>query len=312
MIHAERIRELVLGSPSSPHRGQVSAASGLVLVGDFLYVVADDEHHLGVFRAEGNREGELIRIFPGDLPQARRARKAEKPDLEVLTRLPSFDGYPAGALLALASGSKPNRRTGAVLGLDASGAIVGRPRPIDLSDLYIPLELQCPALNIEGAVIAGSELILLQRGSKGHPTNASIHMPLADVLDAISTGDSVGSPGSLTVHAVDLGVIDDVPLCFTDGAALPDGRIIFTAVAENAEDTYEDGPCTGAAIGILGTDCRLQRLERLQPTHKVEGIHAWIEGALIRMLLVTDADDRNVPSSLLSAELPASAGRQPA
>lgn len=307
MLIVRRLRELTLGSASTPRRARhVSAASGLVVTGDFLYVVADDEHHLGVFRAEGEGEGELVRIFPGELPHGNKPRKAEKPDLETLTRLPSFPGYPFGALLALASGSRPNRRTGAVFRLDATGALVDAPQLIDLSGIYLPLERQFPALNIEGAVIVGNALILLQRASKHYPMNALIHLPLADVLDAITHQDSLGTIDSPHVHAVELDKVDGVPLCFTDGAALADGRIVFTTVAENAEDTYADGPCSAAAVGMLDIDGRLQFLERLEPAHKVEGVHAWLDGALIRLLLVTDADDPDIAGVLLSAEFPSS------
>ena len=120
------------------------------------------------------------------------------------------------------------------------------------------------------AVIVGEALVLLQRGSKHHPLNALIHLRLAGVLDALATGNPVGVGEPARVQAVDLGSVDGVPLCFTDGAALGDGRIVFTAVAENAEDTYSDGPCSAAAVGMIGVDGELQWLEPLQPAHKVE------------------------------------------
>lgn len=305
MIKLRKIRELSLDSASAAQRAHhVSAASGLVAVGDFLYVVTDDEHHLAVFSATGVGEGDLVRIFPGDLPHERRARKADKPDLEVLTRLPPFAGHPYGALLALASGSRPNRRTGVVLPLDAAGVIARAPRRIDLAGVYACLDRQFPALNIEGATVTDDALILLQRGSRTHPTHATIHLSLPHVLDALGTGDTLGTAGPIAVHMLDLGAIDGIPLCFTDGAALVDGRIVFTAVAEDSVDTYEDGPFKGAAIGLLGSDGHLQRIERVEPPHKIEGISASLDGETIRLLLVTDADDANVPSLLLSAEIP--------
>lgn len=64
-------------------------------------VVADDEYHLGMFPAHGHADGELIRLFPGELPTFGKERKALKPDLEALTRLPPFPAYPHGALFAL-------------------------------------------------------------------------------------------------------------------------------------------------------------------------------------------------------------------
>ncbi len=41
----------------------------------------------------------------------------------------------------------------------------------------------------------------------------------------------------------------------------------------------------------------------LQPIDKVEGVQAWVEDGLIRLLLVTDADDESTGSYLLEAEL---------
>ena len=64
------------------------------------------------------------------------------------------------------------------------------------------------------------------------------------------------------------------PLCFTDGATLPAGGFVFTAVAEATEDSYADGECVGAAIGIIDAKDRLRALWQLEPALKVEGIEA--------------------------------------
>ncbi len=40
-------------APGPGQPAHLSAESGLVRVGKFLYVVADDEHHLGMFAATG-------------------------------------------------------------------------------------------------------------------------------------------------------------------------------------------------------------------------------------------------------------------
>jgi hypothetical protein len=278
----------------------------LVVAGDFLYVIADDELHLGVFDARGQGEGRLVRIYPGELPGEPGLRKAAKPDLEALVALPPFAGSPHGALLALGSGSRPNRRSGAVLALDQDGRLAGGLLPLDLSPFYLPLEASFPALNLEGAILLGDELVLLQRASRRHPQSALIHVSLGAVLRAMSAPNAAASELA-RVRRVDLGMIDGTPLGFTDGAALPDGRIVFSAVAEHTEDTYLDGPCVGAAIGIIGTDGQVETLHRLEPTKKVEGVHATIQGDLIRLLMVTDADDADVPGELLSAEMPSHA-----
>ncbi len=305
MINATIVRELALRTPAGPgRRAHLSAASGLVPAGEWLYVVADDELHIGVFPATGDAPGELIRVFPGELPDGLHKRKARKPDLEALTRLPPFSGHRHGALLALASGSKPNRQRGALLSLDARGGVVGAPRTIDLSGIYGPLAARFPALNIEGAVVIGDQLRLMHRGSAADPTNAVIRLSLPDVLHALDAANSIGAAAPLAIQRFDLGAIDGIPLGFTDGAALPDGALLFTAVAENAKDSYEDGPCAGVVIGLADDDGQLRYLERLAPGYKVEGVAATVEeNGAIRLLLVTDADDARIPGYLLAAEI---------
>jgi hypothetical protein len=270
-------------------------------------VIADDELHLGIFDACGQGEGRLVRIFPGGLPEDPALRKAAKPDLEALVGLPPFEACPHGALLALASGSRPNRRTGVVLALDEGSRLAGTFFPLDLSPFYLPLEASFPALNIEGAVVLGSELVLLQRASRMHPESALIYLSLDAVSRAAGSADIAASEPA-RMRIVDLGMIGTTPLGFTDGAALPDGRIVFSAVAEHTEDIYLDGPCIGAALGIIGTDGQVETLHRLEPTRKIEGVHATIHGDLIRLLMVTDADDAEVPGELLGAEIPSRSG----
>lgn len=302
MIALQLLRELTLRPSHAAVADHLSAASGIVVAGRFLYVIADDELHLGVFDLHESRDGSLLRLFPGDLPDDADARKACKPDLEALVRLPPFPGYPSAALFALASGSRPNRQTGVLLGLDDAGASTGLPRSVDLSALYTPLHRRFPALNIEGAVVCGQQLVLLQRASGDHPENALIRLPLAPVLHALSAADVLRVPElPIETQVIDLGGIDGVPLGFTDAAALPDGRLVFSAVAERVDDTYHDGPCVGAAIGVLAADGALQRLEFVEPVRKIEGIAVRQDGAFLQMLLVSDADDRRRPGSLFAA-----------
>lgn len=59
----------------------------------------------------------------------------------------------------------------------------------------------------------------------------------------------------------------------------------------------------GAAIGLAGDDGTLRSLRLLGPACKVEELDAKLDGDTIRLLLVTDADDSDIPASLLSATL---------
>ena len=301
MITLTKIRALVLSAaPAAGRPMHLSAASGLVCLNSFMYVIADDELHLGVFAAAGSEPGHLIRLLEGELPAGKKNRKKEKPDIEGLTVLPPYARYPYGALLAVGSGSRPNRRLGILLGLDASGAVVGSPHVVDLEPILAPLQEEFEALNIEGVVVSGDELRLLQRGNKRYSTNAIISFQLSGLLDALRSGSDRPIKPSAIVP-VDLGEIDGIPLCFTDGAALPDGETIFTAVAEDTDDPYDDGPCAGAAIGIVDRNGALSSVQRLDHPHKIEGLYARMEGGGVQLLLVTDADDAKVPARLYAA-----------
>jgi hypothetical protein len=306
MISLTRLRDLDLeDSADARSPRHLSAASGLTCLGSFLYVVADDELHLGVFPLADNAPGSLLRLFPGELPMDKADRKKQKPDLEAIAELPPFGNYPHGALLAFGSGSKKkNRRRGVLLGLDARGAINCPPLIVDFSQLFAELDRRLPALNIEGAFASGDTLCLLQRGNIRHPQNAIVRYPLPAMLDALASGAPVGAIAPAAIDLLALGDIDGVPLTFTDGASLPGDAMVFTAVAENTEDSYNDGACLGAAIGIAESDGTLRFLDRLEGCHKVEGVAARIDGDAIRLLLVTDADDAAVPATLLTGTIP--------
>ena len=304
MIHLTPLRELTLTAPSRRGRPSfLSAASGLIAAGSHLYVVADDELQLGRFPATGTAPGELLRLLPGVLPDSYLDRKAQKPDFEVLLQLPPIEDRATTTLLAMGSGSAPNRCAGVLISVDAAGLAIGTPRAIDLGGIYRTIAPRFHTLNIEGAVIVGQKLVLMQRGNKHQSQCAYVHLHLPAVLDALASTNSLGDAAPIDVRAYDLGAIDGAPLCFSDGAALPDGSILFTAIAEATSNSYDDGPCNGAAIGVTNTAGELRFLERLERGYKIEGVAAQVDGTCVRMLLVTDGDDATRPAQLLAAEI---------
>jgi len=303
MINVTEIRALNIAAAASPKRPlHLSAASGLVCVGSTIYVVADDELHLGVFSKNSPGPGRLVRLFEGVLPDKKAARKRMKPDLEALTLVPPFENFPHGALLALGSGSRPNRGRGALVALDSDGTVLGPPREMDMSPVLGPLHAAFDELNIEGAVIIGDELRLFQRGNKSQADNAIISYSVWQALAALqSTKTDPIEPTA--INRLDLGYISGVPFCFTDATALANGDMVFCAVAEDTENAYRDGPCIGAAIGIVSHDGRLLSMQQFDQPHKVEGISARQNGDIIDLLLVTDPDDAEIPALLLSASI---------
>lgn len=302
MLETRIIRELVVkdcaGGAVPAH---LSAASGLVKLGDRLYIVADDETYLAMFDLSNREPGRLFPLFGGELPLRHKARKAAKPDCEAVLVLPAFGDYPHGALMAIGSASRPARSRAVLMALDLAGAIRGSARTVDLAPLLTALHERIPDLNIEGAFIQDEMLSLLQRGNAGSAINARIDLRWRDVQRWLTVGGSAPAPVSITHFQ--LGAIDGVPLSFTDGAALTGGEWLYSAAAEDTSDTYSDGFCAGSVIGLVGADGTTRMVERLSPACKVEGIAASAIGSTIDLLLVTDADDRNQPALLLSASL---------
>jgi len=306
-LELEVVCELRLCAPTQPGRAlHLSAASGLVKAGARLYVVADDELHLGVFPAAGASPGTLIRMFEGELPHAPQARKQRKPDIEALLMLPPFGRCHDGALFALGSGSKQHRCRGVLLPLEGDAVNVATLRELDLSQWFASLSgpLEITGLNIEGAVLCPGRFVLMHRGNRSDRGNYLISFELPEVLESIACHDTLPAVPIRGIQRYDLGMLAGVPLCFTDGVGLADGRLLFAAVAEDTADSYLDGPCRGAVIGVIGSDGQLEGLYPLQQNHKVEGVHAELVGSQVQLWLVTDADDPQIPAKLLHGVLP--------
>jgi hypothetical protein len=299
-IRAHVERDLTLArQPGDMAPAHVSAASGLVGAGDWLYVVVDDEVHLGVFPRAGAGPGRLVPLVGEELPTDATARKAAKPDFESLCLLPAHDGAPHGALLALGSGSAAARDRGARWALDGRGALHGEAEPVDLGPLYAALAAHVRELNVEGATVCGDALLLAQRGNSSESFNAIVALDLAGVLERLAAGRPLEGALVRSLERRELPEAGGVTTTFTDLATLPDGRVVFTACAEDTDDPYVDGAFCGAVVGVLdGADPR-----PLEPAAKVEGVWPHERDGRVELLLVADPDDRAIPAPLLAARL---------
>jgi hypothetical protein len=291
MFRIEHLRDLTLRRGThTPGQHHLSAASGLVCANGLVYVIADDEHHLAVFD-DAHTHGHTVRLFEGRLPSGMKARKKRKPDTETLALLPG------GVLLTLGSGSRPKRCRGAWIALDDDGRPLRPARQVDLSPLYEPLREHFDDLNIEGAFVCGREFVLLQRGHAGGSPNASVHYALNGILAWLFDGTDVPAASRLQRHR--LGSVAGVPLGFTDGAALPGGRWVFTAVAEVTDDSVADGACVGSVVGVMSAEGKLLARHAMPNDEKIEGIDARLWRGGIEFCVVTDADDPRIASQLL-------------
>ena len=186
----------------------ISSASGLVILKNNFFIIADDRLDLAMFSLNTQVSIKYYPLFEGTLPDDYKARKKAKPDLESLSYLPMLN-----SLLALPSGSKDKRMKGSLINVDQTLSI-----PIDCSPLYLNLLKTFSELNMEGAVVFGQELKLFQRGNGELAQNAIISLNLNKVLDELKRTKSMSSDLILKIKNYDLGLLKDVPLSFTDAA----------------------------------------------------------------------------------------------
>ena len=148
--------------------------------------------------------------------------------------------------------------------------------------------------------MAGERLWLAQRGNGRHGENALIELDLGEALAGLREDRTVDPAAVRGISRHELGEVEGVPLTFSDLCPLPDGRMVFSAVAEAGVSTFLDGECVGAALGLLDAG-GVSRLEPLAEPYKVEGVSA---ASGIDLLLVADADEPGRPAPLLTASFP--------
>ncbi|MDC0717465.1 DUF6929 family protein [Nannocystis bainbridge] len=268
---------------------ELSAASGLVRRDGWSFVVADDELELHAYPDDGPARRYPLR--PGALPTEPEARKRAKPDFEALC---PWDG---GALLALGSGSRPNRHAGVLVHVakDMSSATC---HEFSLAPLHAALAGLVPELNLEGAALWGDHLVLLQRGNGAGNRSALIRLDRDGVAAAVAARAAWQADLIRDLAFLDLGDREGVPYSVTDAAALPDGGLLLTAAAEDTRDTYADGACLGSALIRLDAPHTVRWRRALPGRLKFEGVWAEPDGDLVRVHLVADADDRSVRAPL--------------
>jgi hypothetical protein len=280
--------------PALDRPAHVRAASAVVAIGDELVVVQDDAHFLA--RVTAARVDALalppgpggLRLFGDD-----RGNKALKLDLEAAVVVD-------GAVVALGSGSTA-RRERLVLVPWPHGA----PRIVEAPALYAALRGALPPgveLNVEGAVVVGDRLRLLQRGNGLGALDALLDVDRA-WLAALVDGGEPGDVVVRDVEALDLGHLGGVRLTPTDVTGI-DGRLLLTAAAEASPDATRDGEVVGAAIAWIEGDgggwAPLVDADGRALADKIEGIAPAPAGEL---WLVTDVDDVSRPAELLRARL---------
>ncbi|WP_460830842.1 DUF6929 family protein [Lysobacter humi (ex Lee et al. 2017)] len=297
MLTSALVRRLEI-DPAAHPRGQphISSASGLVLVGDWFYVVADDENHLITLPRAGVDTAAIGMRPLGDapLPADPAERKRRKRDFEVLVHVPPRAQRPS-MLVAWGSGSRPTRDVAYVIPLEADGRLGGVPRRVSLARLHDALRAHRAHLNIEAALVRDDELWLFSRAHAKAPSNGWFRLGLDDAVGFLLAEDDGADVPPVRFAEIDLGRGGDVPLGIGDAVGLDGGRWLLTATAEATSNTYDDGAFEGSMLMVCEADGEVAWRAQLAGHHKVEGLAF---DAHDMLWMTTDADSPDVPSEL--------------
>ncbi len=259
----------------------VRAASAVAPFGDGWLIVQDDATHAAWLRPGGVTP---VRVTPPvdghELFGSAAGTKHLKPDFEAAVAVD-------GGVLLLGSGSTAARMRASLV--TGPGAFT----TTDLTPVYRrvagALDLPLERLNLEGAARIGDRLRWFQRG------NAAAGVPSAAVdvdLSAVLSGApaEVGGP-----RRYDLGTVGGVALAVTDAVALPGGRVLVAAAAEDTPNAVDDGPVVGAALALLD-DERVLAVAAVPGgpagPYKIEGLAVrGLAPAGVSLIAVVDADD---------------------
>jgi hypothetical protein len=87
----------------------------------------------------------------------------------------------------------------------------------------------------------------------------------------------------------------------TDAIALPDGRLLLSAAAEDSPNAVDDGPVVATALALVDGEQVLARAaipEVVGRVHKIEGLALReCRGDEVHLLAVVDDDDPGTPSA---------------
>ena len=285
----------------------VTAASALAPLGGGWLVAQDDATHGAWVRGDAVERLRLLPPVDGlDVFSEAAGTKHLKPDLEAACGLLLDTGAPG--VLLLGSGATERRRRAVVVADGAEPQVASAPLDALYDAVARALAVPEGQLNLEGVARNGSVLRWFQRGNlaAGVPSG-SVDVDLVGLVEAVLQRRNPGEIRIKDPRTYELGTVAGVGLAATDAVALPGGRVLLSAAAEDTPNAYDDGQVVGAALTLLDGDAVLD----LAPLPEVEGVVQKVEGLGVlellddgaRLVAVVDADDPSAPSSELLLRL---------
>lgn len=279
----------------------VRSASAVARFGGGWLVAQDDATHAAWLRPAGVVPVRVLPPVDGhEVFSSTAGTKHLKPDFEAACEVP-VAGAPAVVLLG--SGSTPARMRASLVRLGPSGPEFA---VADLGPLYERVAAALGVtLNLEGACRVGDRVRWFNRGvpAAGVPSG-SVDLDLAGLVGALTGSRPPAEVGVGSPRRYELGAVAEVGLAVTDAVALPEGRVLLAAAAEDTPNAVDDGPVVGTALVLVDGDTVVAAAPVPEPggtVHKVEGLGLLAaDPAGARLLAVVDADDPDLPSARLT------------
>jgi hypothetical protein len=304
----------------------VLAASGLAMLGEYLFVVQDNANWLAVVHPDETvtslplpRHPSGVRVFSKE-----RRNTNQKVDLEACVIMqtsttPDLVGFGSGTgesscWILEVTGTDQAFGGSAVNPEDCSAEFHNA--SVFYESLRQNKAFTGGRLNIEGATALDEErIMILQRGnvstSEGEPVDATGEISWPALKAHLQEPQRTPPPEIRSVIRYELGQLNGVRLSFSDAECLGDGRILFSGSAENPED----GEVTGSVIGLIEPtgDTRWTEISCEDGSmfrSKIEGL-SLAPGNPSRIRFVIDDDDEHAPSQMFEADFPALTERAP-
>ena len=252
---------------------EISAASGLFLKGNLLYVIGDNSSYLYEFAIKEQRLNRIPLLITSP---SENILKTAKPDFEVICHY-------NGIIYILGSGSTSQRNQMIEYHLDTKKVIEH-----NLLPLYTAMKkahaIGDDNLNIEGAIFTGKQWLLFNRGNGNATKNGVFIIAGSDLANAKSTYFTL----------ITLLKTNQIVVSFTD-AILHKNQIYFIAAAEDTTSTYNDGKIMGSYIGNLDlATLKLNFITKIAEHQKFEGITFLGEkDSQLEFLICEDADNES-------------------
>lgn len=289
-----------------PH---VRAASGLSAFRECLAVIQDDANWLALIDADQQVTAVPLPPSPaGDrVFSKKRGNLEDKYDLEACVTVTNGE---TSELVGFSSGSRAEREwvlRVRDLGEAAELKAEFKPAPAFYAAMRDAKPFSGAGLNIEGALsLDGDRIRLFQRGNADprdglEPLDATADFSWTALCQHLSDPDRHLPPALENVRTYDLGTLGGVRLTFSDAEHLGEGRVLFSASAEDPET----GEIKGSVLGIIESDGQARWIHLSDEDGRL--FEGKIEGLTIdrntktNVYFVIDDDEEDTPSRIFHA-----------